>query len=92
MSEYEGDKDAVDRFLKQGRGKAQPEYPKGKLNRDDEGALSFAMAVDKKKKLMILNFNKPVTWLGLYLPDAKRLHEKLGEKVKELEELEEKQS
>lgn len=88
MSEYEGSEDAIDRFFKQQRGEAKPEYPKGKLNPSDEGALAFAIAVDPKKKLMIINFNKPVTWLGLYLPDAKNLHEKMGEKIKELENLE----
>jgi hypothetical protein len=87
MSEVEGTPDAVDRFFKQAIGTAQPEFPKGKLNPDDEGALAFAIAVDTTKKLMIVNFNKPVTWLGLYLPDAKKLHEAMGKKIKELEEL-----
>lgn len=87
MSEYEGSEDAVDRFLKQGRGEDKREYPKGKLNPNDEGALAFAIAVDKNKKLMVINFNKPVSWLGLYLPDARKLHEKMGEKIKELEDL-----
>lgn len=89
MIEYEGSEDAIDRFFQQGRGEDKREYPKGKLNPDDKGALAFAIAVDKNKKLMIINFNKPVTWMGLYLPDAKRLHEKMGEKIKQLEELDE---
>lgn len=88
--EYEGDPDVVRRFFRQASGSAEPEYPKGKLNPEDEGALAFAIAVDENKKLMIINFNKPVTWLGLYLPDAKKLHEKMGEKIKQLEELDEK--
>lgn len=85
----EGEPDAVDRFFKQGKGEAKPEYPKGKISPDDEGALAFAITVDKEKKMMVLAFNKPVTWLGLYLRDAKALYEKLGERVKELEKLEE---
>ena len=87
MSLFEGSEDAVDRFFKQGRGEDEREYPKGKLNPDDEGTLAFAIAVDENKKLMVINFNKPVTWLGLYLPDAKNLHEKMGQKIKQLEEL-----
>lgn len=85
---YEGSDDAVDRFFRQGRGEDEREYPKGKLNPNDEGTLAFGIAVDPRKKIMILNFNKPVSWIGLYLLDAKRLHAKLGEKVKELEDLE----
>lgn len=87
MSTFEGSEDAVDRFFKQGKGEDEREYPKGKLNPDDEGALAFAIAVDENKKLMVINFNKPVTWMGLYLPDAKRFHEAIGKKIKQLEEL-----
>lgn len=90
MSEYEGSEETIDRFFKQGRGEDKREYPKGQLNPNDEGALAFAIAVDDKKKLMMINFNKPVTWMGLYLPDAKRLHEAIGKKIKQLEELNEK--
>jgi hypothetical protein len=88
MSTFEGSEDAVDRFFKQGRGEDEREYPKGKLNPNDEGALAFAIAVDENKKLMVINFNKPVTWMGLYLLDARRFHEAIGKKIKQLEELE----
>lgn len=87
MTEYEGSEDAIDRFFRQGRGEAKPEYPKGKLDADDEGALAFAIAVDEEKKLMMIKFNKPVTWMGLYLPDARRLRDAIGKKIKQLEDL-----
>jgi hypothetical protein len=39
------------------------QFPRGKLNADDEGQLAIAIAT--KDKTLIIDFGKPVTWLGL---------------------------
>ncbi|MBY0562465.1 hypothetical protein [Hyphomicrobium sp.] len=39
------------------------QYPRGKLNADDEGALAFRIGVSDKT--IIIDFGKPVTWIGL---------------------------
>lgn len=42
---------------------ATGEFPRGKFNADDEGALMMGVAV--KDRTVIVNFGKPVAWLGL---------------------------
>jgi hypothetical protein len=39
------------------------DFPRGKLNADDEGGLLMGIAV--KDKTVVINFGKPVAWLGL---------------------------
>lgn len=38
------------------------EYPDGKLNADDAGALAYAVGVENGK--VIMRFPKPVAWVG----------------------------
>lgn len=38
-------------------------YPRGKLSEDDEGEISFKIAL--KDKTVIIDFGKPVSWLGM---------------------------
>jgi hypothetical protein len=38
------------------------EYPNGRLNKDDAGAV--AMAVSSESSVVRLDFPKPVTWIG----------------------------
>ena len=60
-------------------------FPLGKLTPDDEGEIQFAVAADPQTKTVILDFGKPIVWLGLPRGDAKKLAEMLMEKIKELE-------
>jgi hypothetical protein len=39
------------------------QFPRGKLNADDEGQLQVAIAT--QDKTVIIDFGKPVVWLGL---------------------------
>src|SRR5690554_4587002 len=45
------------------------QYPRGKLNADDEGQL--AIAITTKDKTVIVDFGKGVTWLGLGAEEAR---------------------
>lgn len=46
-------------------------YPRGKFNADDEGEL--AMKIGVKDKTVIMDFGKPVVWIGLGPQDAANL-------------------
>jgi hypothetical protein len=57
--------DEFKRYHEQVIGIAKPEYPRGKLDKSDEGALAIAVGVDKENRTIILSFGKPVKWIGM---------------------------
>ena len=58
-------------------------YPRGKLNPQDEGALTYGVAV--RQNTVIINFFKPILWLGLSAHDARTLAAKLIELADRIE-------
>lgn len=50
---------------------ATAEFPAGKLNKDDEGAIQFAIGQDGDK--VILDFGKSVHWVGMTASQAAEL-------------------
>ncbi len=40
------------------------EFPRGKINKTDEGELRIAIGSDLEKKVVIMDFGKPTAWLG----------------------------
>lgn len=58
-------------------------YPRGKLNENDEGEL--CMAVGIRDKTIIIDFGKPVAWIGLSALDARSFIKLLSSKVTEIE-------
>ena len=56
-------------------------FPKGKLNKDDEGELQIAVGVDRKEKKVLINFGKPVSWAGLDPDGARDLATVLNQKA-----------
>lgn len=56
-------------------------YPRGKLNAEDEGELTVRITV--KDKTVIVDFGKGVTWLGLGAVEARALGRKLIERANE---------
>jgi hypothetical protein len=44
------------------------QYPRGKLNDTDEGALPIAVGV--QDQTVIINFGKKVRWIGMSKPEA----------------------
>jgi hypothetical protein len=63
------------------------QFPRGKLHESDEGELRARCAVDREKKVMIIDFGKPVTWLALDRVAARAFIDGLLAKVVELEKL-----
>jgi len=62
---------------------ATGQFPKGKLNKNDEGELQIGMIITNN--VIEIHFGKPVSWLGLPLAESKGFYELFGNKIKELE-------
>lgn len=61
---------------------ATGEFPEGKLNSNDEGEIRFGVALDKEARKVILNFGKPVAWLGMSPGQAIELADLLRKKAR----------
>lgn len=59
-------------------------YPKGKLNNDDEGGLEIKCFIWKGR--VVLDFGKKIKWLGFGTHDAIAFGEGIIKKAKELED------
>ena len=59
-------------------------FPHGKLNEDDEGALNVGISVDTVSQTLILQFGKPISWLGLDKATTLRLVDLLISRAEEL--------
>lgn len=40
-------------------------YPQGRISGDDDGQLIYGIAADKKNDVVIINYFKPITWIGM---------------------------
>lgn len=52
---------------------ATGEYPDGQLNEDDEGELQ--LSIGEKAGTLIIDFGKPVSWVGMRPVEAQRFAE-----------------
>ena len=57
--------------LREAMGKMFGEYPAGKLNDNDAGAIAFEVGRENDK--VILRFTKPVAWMGMTGDEAMQL-------------------
>jgi len=57
-------------------------YPQGKIAEGDEGEIALAVGIHEGK--VILNFGKPVAWMGLDYEQAMQLADSLKAKAFEL--------
>jgi hypothetical protein len=64
-----------DRAMRELQRKMMGEYPDGRLNPDDAGAI--AMAVSSEKGRVRLDFPKPVAWIGFTGDEAMQLAQDL---------------
>jgi len=46
----------------------EPEYPEGKLNKEDEGALAVALGIENGK--VVITYPKPIAWIAFSPTDA----------------------
>lgn len=48
-------------------------HPEGHLGEQDEGEIQFAIAADKKGGKVLIDFGKPVAWVGMSAQQAREL-------------------
>ena len=63
---------------------ATGEFPHGKVDEDDEGALQIAIAVDEKANIVRILFGTRISWLGLEKAEAFGLAQALIKKARQL--------
>jgi polysaccharide pyruvyl transferase WcaK-like protein len=62
------------------------EYPHGKIDGSDEGALDVGVAYDPKRHVIILNFGKPVLWIAMPPHEARAFSKFLLEQADQADE------
>jgi len=75
--------ETMQRFLDQVNNRAKRAYPNGRAGAMDDGELAYAIAADHERKIVIIDFAKPVGWMGLEPDQAIELGEVLIKKAKE---------
>jgi len=91
MSNHFSDPNLAPDSLKQIFDTAPPEvgatgrYPEGKLGGYDEGEIAFAVAADNGSKKVLINFGKPVAFLGMSRECAIELAHLLVQKAMEID-------
>ena len=64
---------------------ATGEFPDGSIHEDDQGELSFGVAADSMNQRIIVNFGKPVAWVGMKASHARQLADVLTRKANQLD-------
>lgn len=78
------DSEIMKRFLEQMEGRAKREYSAGRLKATDDGDLAMAITADKANGVVVIDFGKQVTWIGLGPAECVNLAEMLISKAKEI--------
>ena len=82
---HHGESELQERFLDQLDRTSRRKYPHGRMGAEDDGLLSYAVAVDRRNQTVVLRFGKPVEWIGLGVEDIKDLQDRLGAALDELQ-------
>ena len=72
------------RFIEQTEGRARREYTRGRLGADDDGTLAMAVRADPATGTVVIDFGKPVEWIGLSPQDVAGLVRLLIGKAREV--------
>lgn len=79
-----GPPEVVKLFRDQLRGEAMRHWPGGRMGGDDDGQLAYAITTDAVRGVILLDFGKPITWVGLDVKSATELRDNLTERILEL--------
>lgn len=63
MSHHGNNPPFVQKALTEEMAKLLGEYPNGRLNQDDSGAIAMAVGVEDGR--VVLRFPKPISWVGM---------------------------
>ena len=82
------ERDTLKRFFNESmEATGQPserKYVNGRLSAEDDGEFAYGVAVDKKRRVVVIRFPHPTEWIGLAADDVERLRDHLTEKLAEL--------
>lgn len=76
---------AQQRFISEMLQRSKPNFPQGKISDNDLGELSYAVAVDFTRNVVIIRYAKPIDWIGLDAKSCRDLSKLLCEKATQLE-------
>ena len=83
----EKESDATNLLINQSLGISRNQYSEEKLHPGDEGDLAIAVGLDRRRKLIHMEFGKAVKWTAFNLASAKDFCECLSKCISELERL-----
>lgn len=72
------------RFDDQIEGRMRRHYSQGRINPKDDGDLAYAVAADPTTGTVIIDFGKPVEWIGLKPNDVAAMVKILIQKAREV--------
>jgi hypothetical protein len=72
---------AMQRLVEEVMGRARVNHPEGRISQDDEGETAYMIAADKENGCVIIQFTKPMRWIGLPLKEATALRDALTAKI-----------
>lgn len=77
MNAHHGDEESAirRRLLDQLEGRAQRSYSEGRLGPDDDGDTAMAIGHDPAKKVVVIDYGKQVTWVGMPAEQAVKFAE-----------------
>lgn len=67
----------IKRFVEQTMGLNKRTWSDGRIGAEDDGDLSYAMATDDARRIIIIKFPKPIDWIGLDVKSAEELRDQL---------------
>ena len=73
-----------EQFEKQRRDPESRTYSEGKIHPDDEGDIMLRIAADPDRNVIVLEFAKPVLWIGMPPALARHLAETIIRRLGEL--------
>jgi hypothetical protein len=77
-------RELMERFIGQVEDRAKRNYSQGRIGANDDGDLAMAITADRAKNIVIIDFGKPVTWMGLPPEQVNGLVNLLMQKLREL--------
>ena len=83
---HHGSPDYMRRLIEEATGERPGptgQFPRGKLQADDDGEIKIGIAADPKKGVVIIDFGAPVTWIGFTADQAIDIAEMLHAKARE---------
>lgn len=85
--QHHGDRQELEtlrRFIDEAAGTAERQFPNGRIGADDDGTLTYAIALDARHRVVKIVFSHPTAWIALDEESAVALRDRLTEYLMEL--------